>query len=100
MDKIKSLLKKFKEWIKSRLIPEAKQWYKFWSTQLVALGTAIVGFAPEIQTWLAYFMTQFSLLPRSVQHAFDASIIQFVGMGVILLSIPAKLFKQKNVDGE
>lgn len=99
MNIIQKKWNQFKSWIRSKLVPEAKDCWKFWSNWAVGIGTTIVGFAPEIHTWLVYLMTQFSILPRSVQYAFDTNIVQFIGLGVIVLSIPLKLFKQSNIDG-
>jgi len=85
-------------WFKNKLIPQARYWYKFISTQLTLIGTTLIGFAPDIHQWLLYALSQYTNLPVVIQQEFNSALIQGFGISLVLLSIPARLVTQKSVD--
>jgi len=72
------------------LVSGWKTWWKQWSTWLVALGSSVVGFAPElIEIWRS--------LPMEVQASFPVEWIRYFGVTLVLASIPAKLIRQQKL---
>lgn len=90
------------EWIKDRwaIVTNWRCWYKWISNQLTILGTLLVSLAPDISTYLMMFVNAYGELPMGIQMAFPESLVRSIGIGVILLSIPARLTIQKRLPQE
>lgn len=73
--------------MKMELIAGWRTWWKQISTWLVAAGSSVVAFAPELmEIWRS--------LPIEVQTSFPAEWIRYFGITLVLASIPAKLVRQ------
>lgn len=80
--------------MKLKLIDEAKQWYKFWSVRLGAIGTAIVGIFtafPEaaIHAW--------AILPAEMKKAIPPDYMPLIGVLVFVCAIFAVFVKQDSI---
>lgn len=72
------------------LISGWKTWWKQISTWLVAIGSSVVAFAPELmEIWRS--------LPMEVQASFPVEWIRYFGVTLVLASIPAKLVRQRKL---
>jgi hypothetical protein len=72
------------------LISGWRTWPKQVSTWLVAAGSSVVAFAPELmEIWRS--------LPIKVQASFPVEWIRYFGITLVLASIPAKLVRQKKL---
>jgi len=72
------------------LISGWKTWWKQISTWLVAIGSSVVMFAPElIEIWKS--------LPIEVQASFPVEWIRAFGLSLVIASIPAKLIRQRKL---
>jgi|GEM_PF-2381101 len=72
------------------LISGWKTWWKQISTWLVAIGSSVVMFAPElIEIWRS--------LPIEVQASFPVEWIRAFGLSLVIASIPAKLIRQRKL---
>lgn len=96
------MFKRFKNYIEERwaIVTNWKCWYKWISNQLTILGTLLVSLAPDISTYLMMFVNAYGELPMGIQMAFPESLVRGIGIGVILLSIPARLTIQKKLPQE
>lgn len=96
------MFKRFKDYIEERwaIVTNWKCWYKWISNQLTILGTLLVSLAPDISTYLMMFVNAYGELPMGIQMAFPESLVRGIGIGVILLSIPARLTIQKKLPQE
>lgn len=89
-------------WFKERwsIVSNWRCWYKWISNQITILGTLIVSLAPDISTYLMMFVNAYGELPMGIQMTFPESLVRNIGIGVILLSIPARLTVQKKLPQE
>ncbi|WP_396957166.1 hypothetical protein [Nitrosomonas sp.] len=72
------------------LIAGWRTWWKQISTWLVAAGSSVVAFAPELmEIWRS--------LPIEVQTSFPVEWIRAFGIALVLASIPAKLVRQQGL---
>ena len=96
------MFNKFKQYVEERwgLITTWKCWYRWWSNQLVVIGSLLVSLAPDISTYIMWVVNAYGELPMGIQLAFPEGMVRNVGIVVILLSIPAKFVKQKKLPQE
>lgn len=83
-----------KEKIKPKLVDNWREFWRLWSVRLGAVGTALAGWfvmSPEtaIHVWL--------MLPADLKAALPPQFVGYFGIGLFVLSMVAKLFKQKNL---
>ncbi len=72
------------------LISGWRTWWKQISTWMVAAGSSIVAFAPELmEIWRS--------LPMEVQASFPVEWIRAFGLSLVIASIPAKLIRQRKL---
>jgi hypothetical protein len=71
------------------LVPEWRQVWKHWSSQLVALAIFIQSF-PEM------FLTLYALLPTDIQQLLPNRIE--IVVGCLVLALGAKLLNQKSLE--
>lgn len=80
--------------MKIKLIDEARQWYKFWSVKLQAIGLSIMLVAIEypgaaIHAW--------AILPPEMKKLIPTNYLMYVGLTVFVLAIIAVFVKQDNI---
>lgn len=73
-----------------KLVQGAKYWYAMVSTWLVAAGSAVIGFTPEL-------MDIYRSLPIEVQSTFPDEWLRYFGLTLVMFSIPAKLIRQNKL---
>lgn len=72
------------------LISGWRTWWKQISTWMVAAGSSIVAFAPELmEIWRS--------LPIEVQASFPVEWIRAFGLSLVIASVPAKLIRQRKL---
>lgn len=93
---------KFKTYIEERwgLVTTWKCWYKWWSNQLVIIGTLLVSLAPEVSMYAMEIARTYDQLPMGVQLVLPESLIRGIGIVIIIVSIPARVVKQKRLPQE
>ena len=83
---------------KPELVPVAKNWWKWWSIRLAALGGLILTlfeFAPQ---WLAVVWAQ---LPSAMTATIPEVYLKYVAIALIPASMIARMVKQKKLhEGE
>jgi len=96
------MFKRVRDFIKGRwaIVINWRCWYKWISNQLTILGTLLVSLAPDISTYLMMFVNAYGQLPMGMQMAFPEGMVRGIGIGIILLSIPARLTIQKKLPQE
>lgn len=82
---------------KIRLINDWRNYWRFWSVQLGVLGSTIV-------TWLIAFpehlLFVWNMLPPDLKLYFPAQYMPLIGVGVFILSLIARIVKQKKLENE
>ncbi len=80
-----------------KFINNARQWYKFWSIQLSALGAFL------LSTWLAFGndITAWWMIHGAEYFPFLApQTIKWIGLILVILGQFARLVKQPQLSGE
>ena len=77
------------------LIPDRRNWWKFWSVRLSGLGAVVLmvaEFAPQTlhSTW--------ALLPVAVRDTLPDGFLKYTGIALIILSMIARGIKQKRLE--
>jgi hypothetical protein len=80
-----------------KLIENWKQWHKFWSIRLTALGGFLLlffDFAPGAlaQVW--------AVLPADVQAAVPDSVVKYIGLALVFGGTVARVIKQGKLHAE
>ncbi|AQS50568.1 hypothetical protein PAEH1_01570 [Paenalcaligenes hominis] len=76
------------------LVAGWRTWYRQWSTWLAAIGAATLSFTPEMAEALNYVWIN---LPLDIKSSFPEEWIRLFGIALTLLSIPAKLIRQRRL---
>lgn len=102
MNKISTMYQAAKEYVKSRwgIVSNWRCWWKWASNRLTAIGVLITTFSPDIYNGLLQVMSAYSQLPDSVQVLFNQDMVKYVGLFLIILSIPARITVQKKLPQE
>lgn len=79
------------------LINGWKTFWRWWSTWLVAIGSSIAAFAPEISEALLH---AWSILPIDIRDSFPPEWVRYAGAAIAFLAIPAKLVRQSKVHAD
>lgn len=70
------------------LVDGWRTWWRQWSTWLTTIGAAIVTASPDLaQAWRD--------LPPEFQSAIPAEWIKYIGVLIVVSSVPAKLVRQR-----
>jgi hypothetical protein len=80
-----------------KLIDDVKNWWRFWSIRLGAVGTAVttVLIASPDAALFAW-----GLLPLDLRAAIPAQYVPLIGVGIFLGSMIARLVKQESLKRE
>ena len=84
------------EWIRSRLVPEARDIWRQWSTWLI-------GAALAIESATAFFdagqlLWVLNLAPRQLNEAVPSAVLLAVKLTLLALAVIAKLFRQAGLE--
>lgn len=71
-----------------------RTWWRQWSTWLAASGAAVLNFAPELAEALTH---AWNLTPLDIKATFDPETVRWLGFAITVLSIPAKLIRQRKL---
>ena len=82
------------DWLKTRLVPEARAWWKLWSIRFNALGLAILAW---VQFDPVSVLAVWNMMPPAVARAVPASALMWVGMALFALSMLARVVVQPKV---
>lgn len=82
------------EAIKTRLVPEASQWWRLASIRLNAAGLALLAW---VQFDPVSVLTVWNLMPPAVTRLVPASALTVIGMALFALSMLARLVVQPKV---
>lgn len=66
--------------------------HRWWSTWLVAIGSSIAAFAPELSQGLIYVWVN---LPVDIKATFPDEWVRIAGATIAILAIPASLVRQR-----
>ena len=75
---------RFKAWVSGRLVPEAKQAWRWLSIQMMALAAAI--------------QTAWASLDDQTKAALPGKLVAYTTIGLLVLGIGGRLLKQKKPD--
>jgi H+/Cl- antiporter ClcA len=77
------------------LVDDWKNWKKEWSTWLAGIGAAIVGVFIAAPSTL---LDLWNMLPFDIKSSIPPQYLQLIGLALVIISIPAKIIKQKKLD--
>lgn len=80
--------------MKITLVKGWKTWWKQWSTWLVTISLALLGWTPEISEALNY---AWHYIPVDLKATFSTETLKWAGYIIGAISIPAKLVRQKRL---
>lgn len=80
--------------MKIQLINGWRTWWRQWSTWLATIGVTILSFTPELAEALSHVWIN---LPMDVKTTFPPEWVRFFGITLTILSIPAKLIRQRKL---
>ena len=81
-------------WLKSHLVPEARQWWRLASIRLNALGLAILAW---VQFDPVSVLMVWNAMPPAVTRVIPATALVWIGMALFALSMVARLVSQPKV---
>ncbi|XAI96261.1 putative holin [Microcystis phage Mae-JY29] len=84
----------FISWIRDRLVPEARAWWKLWSIRFNALGLAVLAW---VQVDPVSVLAVWNMMPPAVTHVIPASALMWIGMALFVLSSISRLVVQPKV---
>lgn len=82
------------DWIKDRLVPEARAWWKLWSIRLNAAGLALLAW---VQLDPVSVLAVWNMMPPAVTRLVPASALTVIGMALFALSMIARFVRQPRV---
>ena len=71
-----------------------RTWWRQWSTWLAGVGAAAVYLAPELAEGMQH---AWQILPMDIKASFPAEWVRYFGAALTVLSIPAKLVRQRKL---
>lgn len=74
-----------------KLIPQWREWHRFWSVRLQLLGAAILTLALETPNAL---LTVWSMVPADLRTELPEGTGKWIGIAVIALGIVARFIRQ------
>lgn len=78
-----------------KLIPDIKNYWKFWSVRLAALGTFLLTFLELAPHWFAVVWGQ---LPDAVTQTIPESYVRIAAIALIVGSMIARGIKQEKLE--
>ena len=78
-----------------KLIPQWREWHRFWSVRLQLLGAAILTLALETPNAL---LTVWSMVPADLRAELPEGTGKWIGIAVIALGIIARLVQQPSLN--
>lgn len=78
-----------------KLIPQWRDWHRFWSVRLQLLGAAILTLALETPNAL---LTVWSMVPADLRSELPEGTGKWIGVAVIALGIVARLVRQPSLN--
>lgn len=82
------------DWIKAHLVPEARQWWRLRSTQLNAIGVAILG-------WVTFdpvgVLAVWNMMPSSLKAVVPHEAFQIIALVLFGLGMLARFVRQPKV---
>lgn len=79
---------------KITLVPDAKDWSRWWSVRLSLFGSSILAL---LEAWPHAVSTIFNTLPTAVTSRLDDEILRWVGLISIVASPIARVIEQKKL---
>lgn len=83
--------------LRARLVDECRDWWRWWSVRLNAIGLAIMG-------WLAFdpvsLLYVWNLLPRDVRNLLPDLPVTAIGAALFALALIARLVRQPKIEGK
>ncbi|WCF59062.1 holin [Pseudomonas phage UF_RH5] len=81
---------------KPELIEDWRNWWRFWSVRLAAVGTAVTG---VLIAFPDAALAAWAILPEEFKSAIPPQYMPLIGVGVFALSIVARLIRQEKLKG-
>jgi hypothetical protein len=79
-----------------KLVDNVRDWWRWWSLRLNALGLAIIGWVSFDPVGVLYV---WSLMPPQVQEFLPRNVLLLLGLALFALSMVARLVKQPKASG-
>lgn len=79
------------DWIKERLVPEAKQAWRWWSIRFNAIGLAILGW---VQFDPVSAMAVWNMMPAHVREVLPPHLLTAVAFFFFVLAMLSRVVKQ------
>jgi hypothetical protein len=83
------------DWIKDKLVPDARNWLKRWSTWAEGVAVAILAATPFDPIGL---LATWNMIPPYVAKLIPPTVLQGVGIVLVLLAMMLKLVRQKKLE--
>lgn len=83
--------------VKVELIDDWRLFWRFWSVRLGIIGTALTGILVAFPDAALY---AWNILPSDLKAAIPERYVPLIGVGVFVLSLFARLVKQKRPDAK
>ena len=82
-------------WIRARLVPEARQFWRLWTIRLNAIGLALLSWA-----WFdpVSVLAVWNMMPVPVRNAVPPSALLLIGGVLFMLSMIARLVRQPKIE--
>lgn len=80
---------------KPELIEDWRNWWRFWSVRLAAVGTAITSL---LVAFPDAALAAWAILPHELKSSIPPQYMPLIGVVVFALSIVARLVKQKTLN--
>ena len=82
---------------KPELIEDWRNWWRFWSVRLAAVGTAITGL---LVAFPDAALAAWAILPHELKSSIPPQYMPLIGVVVFALSIAARLVRQDSLRGK
>lgn len=83
------------EWIKTRLVPEARAWWKLWSIRFNSAGLFILSLAQFDHIGV---LSIWNMMPPAVTRVLPPEFLTWVGMTLFGLGMLARFVKQPKLE--
>lgn len=83
------------DWLKARLIPEARAWWRFWSMRLNAIGLAILAW---VQFDPVSVLAVWNMMPAQVRNVVPEHALTGLALVFFALAMLARLVRQPKLE--
>ena len=83
------------ETIRARLVPEVREWWRFWSIRLNAAGIAILAWVQFDPVGVLYV---FNLMPPALRRLLPPEALSTIGLMLFVLAMIARLVRQPRLE--